>query len=364
MLKPISQPFCCGALNACLNMQMHLMRWLCDRTVTAVDIAQINLVPPRMPTQIEADWLWNFLSGRKQTRLKQARILADIPVNEKSALLNWCNSVAAIAAQFQPMPTAWPVTSPAISKPAWIAFKDLMEAFYKRGLNSGLPYQSDGTPSATDGVNYVSFVKAFRDAHRQNPNLEAREVCVLCGGPLGQTPEVDHWIAKSAYPLLSVCADNVLATCGECNSSSNKAEKPVYGVDGFADWFHPFFRPANAALGLEYMLDRKVKCTPIQPDDQRKVENLDMLLNLSDRWTCEFKAEYAKQQDMLRRHNKIRVQTGQARYTQAEIQARIEQWKNEDLQPSEPHYNVHSLLSVAMLEKARLAAWETELGLV
>ena len=87
-----------------------------------------------------------------------------------------------------------------------------MEAFYEKGLNStnGIPYLSDGIPTAGGGVTYAQFVQEFREAHRLNQNHDAREVCVLCGGPLGQTPEVDHWIAKSAYPLLSVCADNLL----------------------------------------------------------------------------------------------------------------------------------------------------------
>jgi hypothetical protein len=48
----------------------------------------------------------------------------------------------------------------------------------------------------------------FPDAHRLNQHPGAGEVCVLCGGPLFQMPQADHWISKSTVPELSVCADN------------------------------------------------------------------------------------------------------------------------------------------------------------
>lgn len=365
MLKPITQPFCCGALNACLELQMHLLRWLCDSTTAAADVTQINLVPPRVPTQIEADWLWHFLYGRKQTRLEQAKIIAGMSDAEKIGLLGWSNSVVAVAAQFLPAPPAWPVTPPIIAAPAWTAFKGLMEAFYERGLKSGLPYLANGTPVAAGGVTYASFVQAYRDAHRQSSNPNAREVCVLCGGPLGQTPEVDHWIAKSAFPLLSVCADNLLPICGECNSTANKGEKPVHSAAGsFADWFHPYLRHANGALALEYQLpEMAISCVAIHTTDQTKVNNLNKLLNLADRWTREFKAEYAKQQDVLRGRERQRVSRGQARHSQPEIQTYVQQWQD-DLLFGEPHHEVHQALCTAMLEPARLAAWHSELGLV
>ena len=364
MLKPITQPFCCGALNACLELQMHLLRWLCDPTTAAADVTQTNLAPPRVPTQIEADWLWRFLYGLKETRLEQAKIIAGMSAAEKTALLGWSNSVVAVAAQFLPAPPAWPIMLPVIDAPAWTAFKGLMKAFYERGLKSGLPYLANGAPVAAGGVTYASFVQAFRDAHRQNPDPNGREVCVLCGGPLGQTPEVDHWIAKSAYPLLSVCADNLLPICGECNSTANKREKNVHSSGSFADWFHPYLRHANGALTLDYVLPEfAVKCAAAQPFEQPKVDNLNKLLNLADRWTREFKAEYAKQQDVLRGRERRRVSRGLARHSQPEIQAYVQQWQD-DLLPGEPHHEVHQTLCTAMLEPERLAAWHSELGLV
>lgn len=364
MLKPIVQPRCGGALNACLNLQMHLLRWLCDPAVKAVDVLQASLTPPCIPTQIEADWLWRFLWGRKQARHGMAKIIANAEDIDKATLLNWSNSIITIAAQFQPNPTVWPTAAPSVPSPIWSAFKGLMEAFYEQGLKSGLPYTDDGTPTATNGVNYATFVKNFRDAHRQNASLEAREVCVLCGGPLGKTPQVDHWIAKSAYPLLSVCMDNLLPICGECNSSDNKATKAVHSNGNFTDWFHPYLRSANDMMRLSYTLtSRSVTCSAITPIDQPKVENLNKLLNLSDRWTREFKAEYAKQQGTLLRREKIRISNNRPRHTKVEVQGFFLQ-QSEDLVSSEPHYEVHQLLCSAMQEQSRLEAWQEELNLL
>lgn len=237
-----------------------------------------------------------------------------------------------------------------------------MEAFYEKGFHSGLPYLPNGTPASTGGVNYADYVSAFRDAHRLNPAPHAREVCVLCGGPLGDTPHVDHWIIKSAFPLLSVCADNLQLICSTCNEAPNKGDKPVHSAGSFADWFHPYLRPGNGALHMAYMLpELSVRCSAITPIDQPKAEKLDALLNLSGRWTREFKAEYAKHQDVLVRRERHRLQSAQARHTQVEILSYIQQWQA-DLAASEPHHEVHQALAVALQEPSRLAAWHSELA--
>ena len=354
------------ALAACQRLMQSLALWLCAPTTTAADITQQNLQPPTFVSAIEANWLWSFLQrvDAGQTLLSQAIAVADMPAPEKAMLSAWVQTVSALVVQFQPAPIVWPVVRPYIGDAAWKAFKVLMESFYEKGLRSGLPYRADGTLVDKDGVNYASFVQAFRDAHRLNLDPNAHEVCVVCGGPLGHTPHVDHWIIKSAFPLLSVCADNLQLICSTCNEAPNKGDKPVHSAGNFADWFHPYLRPANGALALNYVLPEfAVKCTAAQPVNQPKVDNLNKLLNLADRWTREFKAEYAKQQDVLRGRERRRVSRGQARHSQPEIQAYVQQWQD-DLLPSEPHHEVHQALSAAMLEPARLAAWHSELGLV
>jgi hypothetical protein len=314
-----------------------------------------------MPTRVEADWLWAFL-GRVESKkplIERARALTEMSPIEKRKLLNWVQIVSEIAAQFTPNPPQWPQAPPAIPSMAWKAFKELMEAFYTKGLRDGLPYDPDGNPVANGGVRYSGFLQVFRETHRLNQHPDAREVCVLCGGRLGETPEVDHWISKSAFPLLSVCADNLLPACGDCNSATNKGTKPVHTNGSFDDWFHPYLRHAGGGIHLEYDLQsRSISAVPSNPNDAPKVANLDQLLNLSERWTGKFKAEYIKQQDTLRRRHEEHRPPG----TQAELQAYIQEMQA-DLLPTEPDYEVHGVLLAAMLDKARLAAWRVELGL-
>jgi hypothetical protein len=366
MLKPIHHVVCSPALAACQQLMRRFSLWLCDPTITDIHVNQQGLQPPVLATVIESNWLWGFLQrvDAGQPLVRRAQALAAMSAKEKSALAVWVQTVSSVPLQFQPAPAAWPVSRPSVSEQVWKAFNELMEAFYEKGFRSGLPFLADGTPTAIGGVTYENFVLAFRVAHRLTPNLNAREVCVLCGGPLGETPHVDHWIIKSAYPLLSVCADNLQLICNTCNEAPNKGAKPVHSAGSFVDWFHPYFRPGNGTLQLDYVLPEfEVKCSVAVQDDEPRAAKLDALLNLASRWTREFKAEYAKHHDVLLRRERRRVQLAQVRHTLAEIQTYVQQCEM-DLVPSEPHHEVHRTLVTALQDPSRLAAWHNELGLV
>jgi hypothetical protein len=338
------------------------LAWLCDPITDHAALVRAN-VPG--PSAIEADWLWGFLNreSRKRPLLERAEVLAAMSGADKAALLAWGQTVADVARQFQPNPPAWPVQEPAIPGAAWTAFKELMLSFYEKGLNSGLPYATDGSVAAAGGVKYSDFVTDFRITHRHpaaNPNVE--DVCALCGGPLGATPEVDHWIAKPDFPLLSVCANNLVPICGDCNSTSNKGQKPVYGPNGFVDWFHPYLRPGVGAIHMGYRVpELEITLSVADPADVLRAQNLDRLLNLSKRWTRKFKAGYASQQDCLKRLEKKRLSNGQARHSHEEVKNFLENFRD-GLPEYEPYYEVQQVLAQALLEPTRLAAWHTELG--
>ena len=188
---------------------------------------------------------------------------------------------------------------------------------------------------------------------RLNTNPDAYEVCVLCGGYLGETPHVDHWITNSTFPLLSVCVDNLQLICSTCNEAPNKGEKPVHSNGSFDDWFHPYLRPGNDALRLEYVLSEfAVRCSAVNAADQPKAANLDSLLNLSRRWTREFKAQYVARQDDLRRFERKRVVTGQPKMSLLDLLNHVQAWA-EALSPTEPHHEVHSVLGQALAERTR-----------
>lgn len=363
MLKPIHQAPCSPALRATRKLQVQLLAWLCDPATNGANVKKENLLQLPALTPIEADWLWAFLEKKdgKRALLERAQVLAGMPPAEKLALYDWGKSVVALSGQFQLNPPAWPQDKPAISSPAWQAFQQLMEAFYTKGLVSGLPYLANGTPVSSGGVNRASFVHEFLNEHR--PHQDAIDLCVLCGGELGDTPEVDHWISKGQYPLLSVCQDNLVPICHDCNSTMNKGEKPVHAAGCFDDWFHPYLRPGHGKVRVDYRLNtRSVTCAAVNQSDAEKARNLDELLNLSTRWTRRFKAEYLIQQGDLRRIAKKKMQLQQDTVSRVEIQNYLQE-EQLKLSPERPWYEVHCTLFAALLHQSRLDAWQTELGL-
>lgn len=359
MLRPIHRVPCTPALQACQRLMQHLVVWLC-KVRSASGITQARCAPPQVPTAIEGVWLWSFLQQREggRTLLERAHTVADLARAQKRSLSSWAQVVADLAGQFRRVPPApWPTQRP-LGEPAWTDFKALMEAFYTKAFKSGLPYLPDGTPTTTGGVTYTQFLEAFRAAHRLDPDPEAREGCTLCGGPLGQ-PEVDHWVAKASIPLLAVCADNLLPICGECNATANKGGKPVHTNGSFREWFHPYLRHASGTIRLSYTLPEfSITVDAARPVDAARVRNLDSLLNLRERWTREFKAEYRKQrEDLLQRRRR-----GRGPRSLPELVAHLQE-HSLNLLRSEPHHDVHRVLAEAMLDPARVATWQSELGI-
>jgi hypothetical protein len=367
MIKPIHRVACSPALVSCQKMMQCFALWLCEKDTKSVDITLANL-KARMPSAIESDWLWDFLNREVERtqlleRAKQIAALIDV---EKNNLRLWIQATSKLSLHFSPIPPdALPTQLPNDWKPktdVWVNFKVLFVSFYERGFKDGLPYQSDGKPTdvKADRINYAKFVAEFRTAHKLDPDPDAREICVLCGGELTEQ-EVDHWVSKGNFPLLSVCADNLLPICGECNAGDKaKGQKPVHSVGNFSDWFHPYLRPAYGALALQYQLSKMtISCVATNAVDQPKVSKLNELLNLESRWTREFKAEHRKKQ----KEAAVRKLRGYGPQDIAGLLAWLTEYRD-GLVESEPNYEVHKALASAMLEPTRVASWGSTLGLL
>ncbi len=369
MLKPIRHINCSPALIACQGLMQTFSLWLCKPEIKSADLTKASLSLP-MPglslSVIEADWLWDFLQKKVKTitLLENAQTLANLDDVLKHNLETWLQGSASVAQHFSlpRKPLSWPIQRPFADdnegKKQWKAFQTLMESFYEKGLRQGLPYRPDGVPTTVDneGVTYKTFRAEFRQAHRQDLHPDSREVCVLCGGELSNT-SVDHWIAKASYPLLSVCADNLVPICGECNQRPNKGDKDVYANGSFEDWFHPYKRHPNGSLKLDYdnaTLAVTLGCA--DPADQKRVKHLNDLLNLESRWTRELKAEYRKLQKAVM---VSRYKTNKPLDTK-QLYQWLEDWRD-GLIDSEPHYEVHQILAKALLDPVRATAWREEL---
>jgi hypothetical protein len=364
MLKAIHYLPCSPAIAACQHLMKTFALWLCDPATTPAHLSQAMLQPPVLPSAIEADWLWAFLQRKEAERplLERAATIAALPNQQKFQLATWIQTVTALASQFQPAAPIWPAGFPLANAAEWKAFKVLMEAFYEKSFKSGLPYLANGTPVTSGGVTYSEFVTAFREKHRLVSDPDAHEVCIFCGGLLGDRPHVDHWLVKSAFPILSMCAHNLTLICPTCNEAPNKGEKPVHEDGCFANWFHPYLNSGAGKLKLNY--DSKafaVSCSSVVAADHAKASHFDALLNLGKRWTREFKAKHASHRDALRRAEALRLKNGNPRHTFAEVEGYVQNWAGY-LSPSEPHHEVHFLLGQAMSEPARIHAWLTELS--
>lgn len=354
MLKSIHRVPCAPALAVCQQLMRRFALWLCDSQVSGADVTQANL-QANVGSAIEGDWLWHIIAGVTGTKrlLIKVRRIADLPAAEKTGLEQWIHAVGTLSQHFGPMlPAALPVDPPngwGGRDERWTAFKALMVVVYEEGLRDGLPYAANGTPTTDDAqrVTYAQFVREFRTAHCLDPHPDAREVCVLCGGPL-LLPAVDHWLAKTAFPLLAVCADNLLPICGECNQAPQKGQKDVHAGGTFTDWFHPYLRHANGAIQPRFDdATLTIRVDSATPADATKVQNLDGLLNLSERWTREFKAEYRRLQREVQRRGGVTVQQLQQRFVDY----------RDNLAPAEPHHEIHSLVAAAVLNPARLQAF-------
>jgi hypothetical protein len=299
-----------------------------------------------------------LLQGRlaKKKLRSSAEEIANLPLQDKQGLTQWVQAASQVAQHFSATP---PNPLPVVPHNGWRArdlhwqkFLALMSAFYDEGLKNGLPYQSNGTPTADDGlkVSYDQFLRAFRQTHRLDLHPDAREACVLCGGPLA-LPAVDHWVAKVHFPLLAVCADNLLPICSECNQAPQKGQKPVHTNGNFSDWFHPYLRHANGVVRLRYDEALFTVCAESATAEHRqKVEHLDGLLNLSARWTREFKAEYRRLQ------RELELQCARiGPLTANDLQHRMLRYRNE-LSAAEPYHEVHQQVAYAMLTPARQTA--------
>jgi hypothetical protein len=350
MLKNIQRVPCWQGLAAGFSLQLCLARWLCDEATTSLVVYEPQVRALHVNQTVQ-DWLWNFLLPRRdKTRLLDAaRDVADATRLEKQSLLAWINVAGNVAAQFQPVPPSWSASPEHL--PKWSKFKELMLGFYKKGFNNGLPFDSEGNP-AVDGVSYKQFVDEFKQLHGE-------QSCVICGGPLGRAPHVDHWVNEASFPVLSIAPDNLLPMCQDCNEAPAKGQKPTFalGVNAFAAWFHPYHRAANGRFELQYDVHQlTVRPHPLDPTESTRVNNLDQLFQLTSTWTRTFKAKYLNCSKSLRQH----IDNGDLAADVVSVAEKLAGWHS-DLVPDEPHYLVHGALLRCAQEQDRLAILVDEL---
>lgn len=362
MLRPIRKTDCAVALSATQKMIRHFALWLCQPTTQGALITEVG-IRALVNTPEEAAWLWSFLGGKhkEKTHLKRSQHLADLPADIKNKLQDWIVLSTNISKYFDLTPTGKliPVALP-LDDTDWKNFKDLMEAFYLKGLKEGLAYLPNGTPTDNKkkGLNYKTFRSNFITLHKIDKHEFAREVCVICNGEL-RNASIDHWIPKAAYPILSVCADNLVPICSECNQSPNKGSGSVHTDGSFEDWFHPYFRHPDGTLKIAHKTaSYAVVLKSTRPSDDKRVENLNSLFNLELRWTREFKGEYRKLYNAIL--TRQRKKKDCEAFTLESLCQQIRDWAD-GLSPEQPNFEVHQALADALHDANRLIVWHGDL---
>lgn len=169
-------------------------------------------------------------------------------------------------------------------------------------------------------------------------------------------PAIDHWVGEGAFPLLSVCADNLVPICGDCNEAPNKGQKDVHEEGVFEDWFHPYLRHANGTIRLSYdPAAFEIQVCSLVPANQSRVQNIDRLLNLGQRWTKEFKGEYQKMLREVEHHRTKRIENGQRPIEEVDLLEILTTYRDR-LSDCEPDYEVHCVVAEALLDPARVQA--------
>jgi hypothetical protein len=343
MLHPV-QPSCELALSWAMALQKDLIVGLCDPAMTPRKVTirwATNLRPP------VKDWIERFVNRqyRKKKIIEHMKVIAKLSVSEKQELINHFNEILSFTNAFVDG-AVQPVMREIKDCPASPAVLALLEAFYELALRDlHLPVDANGDYGG-------SFSRD--DYVRLHGDLNSPRICPFCDGELNR-PQVEHWLGKAKYPALSCHPRNLLPTCYACNAVE-KGTTPVINLgtsEPFSEWFHPYERQAFGRLKIT-VEPPKVKVEAKDLSDDKRVKNLDELLNLSDRWSQEYKHQ---KQDFLRQ---LRVRFRREALTQPRFLEEVnilEEAARESVYKA-PHAILQSVILERVISYAEeLAAW-------
>ncbi|ALC52357.1 hypothetical protein CN899_21935 [Bacillus thuringiensis] len=140
--------------------------------------------------------------------------------------------------------------------------------------------------------------KGFFDKNRKRCR-NINSTCPACLGEISPKGEdgyadLDHYLTKSVYPVLSLSSDNLIPICKTCNQSTVKGSKnPLQDYQmkgGLLNIFIPYHR-----VGIDFI---EIDIESKEPDEQVKlrakremetqsdrISNFENLFNLNERWT-------------------------------------------------------------------------------
>ncbi len=208
--------------------------------------------------------------------------------------------------------------------------RDFFESFYSAQFyfatnNSRSGYYIPNRNGEWRRYHHTQFVDDF---HHQ----QTIRVCSFCDGALSGV-QVDHFYPKSNQPFLSCHPLNLTPICGECNKAKLQGE-PMDQVqdrgNAFVHWAHPYLRPLAGSYTIGFVRDTE----PLRPkllgqDDLTNVrlERLDNLIGLNDRWLQALKNKVHYTQEIITRHRRrLQKQDKNSVLNQVDLVEKLSEW--------------------------------------
>ena len=304
MLHRINLPDCTTHLDWIVQLQCDLLHALCDPALEVNDVTKewVKSIRP----DIDGDWMKRFCgwSIGGKSMLDRMKAVAGLSPNDKQAVIQHYENNLQFPDAFDDTKPNPPATTPladALSAASAKVYRDFFEMFYapifyRQSRRQGYPVESGELDYRFSKSIYL---EAYRKANKQ------LAVCPLCDGSMDGA-ELDHWLAKKHLPELNCHPLNLIEICTTCNSVTNKGEKLALDKGAarpFDSWFHPFLRPAAGQYRIE-VYEGKPRLRSDDHQVQASIDNLDRLLNLSNRWARRYDNLVSRIQGRIRNHRR------------------------------------------------------------
>lgn len=308
MLYKINLPDCHRYLEWIVDLQKRLITELCDENTRPDEVNDEWAKGVLSAMGIDEEWLSRFLNWQNEgeTLLQRMKTIAGFSAVTKAAILESFDHDRGFAQNFDPasQQPRFLRGHSTLNEGRDIVYR-FFESFYDPALYRGYSIVVDGQQVLFDRDKYLEEFK------RANPHVS---VCPMCDGGL-DAPELDHYYPRAQYAYLSCHPYNLVPICGVCNGFGGKRTKVPLNLksqdDQYADWFHPYLRPAYGLFSIEFVKPPKEKTTPVlrsdDPYTQIRLDNLTNLVDLRARWRKALINDY---KSCLKMIGKIRQNTG------------------------------------------------------
>lgn len=281
-LHPLKLPKSAGLLFRIAALQKRLLKCLADPTLvpSTVNTKWVQ----RVWCNLDAEWVRKFCLDGQEARIQA--IAAATPSARQALYEEFCrqNNVGKLwlsSGDFRDLETL-----PGVDK----ALASNVAGFFQRC------YKSLSTDTHRQWAGYVLGTGRILSnrAYKYDfcSSYPANVVCVYCDGEIG-TPELDHYLCKSGFPLLACSPWNLIPICRSCNDAVTAKGDRLALTEGLprssSDWLHPFFRPANESVQIRLSGPPETSIPQLHspdPTEQTRLENhTNLIRSLSARWT-------------------------------------------------------------------------------